>query len=383
MKVDVRRLWQGRDDGGSEGDPRRVVPARPRAQLAARVGLWSLVGLGAVGGLVGMMRPAGQGTAEAEEAAGSASMPPEVGGFAELVVTTWLEAGAREAGLLEEPENGGVLELASLFVVDPPVGSDDTGVRHVTDATTVAARILSPRYWAVTVAAPVQELDGQQQWRTAGTWFLELGIVADGAGSLMAVSEPALVPAPRQPDAGAVPQPVGGALRAPASGEQDLADTVQGFVSALLVGDGDVSRYLAPDARLSGVVSPPPFTEATLHEWAVTSLPDGRTLAQVAVRGVSPAGVPRTLSYELGLVQRSGRWEVTSLSGAPTLLDTSSPNDAAPTTTTNRSPTTTAPETDGSSAQTPDHQTQTPPSDGPAVPRAPSTTQPTASQPGA
>jgi hypothetical protein len=46
---------------------------------------------------------------------------------------------------------------------------------------------------------------------------------------------------------------------------------------------------------------------------------EGEARVRVAARATSAAGVPRTVSYELGLAQRAGRWEVTSLSGAPTI----------------------------------------------------------------
>ncbi|MGH2602068.1 MAG: hypothetical protein ACRDJ9_22110, partial [Dehalococcoidia bacterium] len=106
MKVDVQRLRQGTRHGNEDSDPRRLIPARPRAQLAARVGLWTLVSLGAVGGVIGLVRPTGQGAAQATATTAPATMPPEVAGFAELAVTTWLEADAQAAGLLKSDTDG-------------------------------------------------------------------------------------------------------------------------------------------------------------------------------------------------------------------------------------------------------------------------------------
>jgi hypothetical protein len=50
--------------------------------------------------------------------------------------------------------------------------------------------------------------------------------------------------------------------------------------------------------------------------------------------------VPRTVTYELGLEERAGRWEVTTLSGAPTLEEDEAQADDPTTTTTEPASTT-------------------------------------------
>lgn len=305
MSLTLRRPGRPSENGA---DPRRgVVPARPGAQLAARIGLWGLVGLGAVGGLVGLLRPSSPETTATAEGDGSGTVPVEVAGFAEVAVTAWLEFDGGDRG--EE-------ELDALYAVDPPSAASDTGRRRVGVTNVVGARPLGEHYWAVTVAAPVDEYV-EERWRAAGTWYLEVGVVAEG-GTMTAVTEPALVPAPAAPEE--PPRPAGGGLGVPGSDDEAMAATVQGFLAALVAGDGDVSRYLAPDVEIVPV-TPAPFAEVTLQRWAVEELGDDQARVRVSARGVSAGGVPRTVNYELGLAQRAGRWEVTSLSGAPTLHD--------------------------------------------------------------
>lgn len=319
----------GAVDAPARPDPRRTTTARPTTQLAARIGLWALVGLGALGGLVGLLRPAAEPTVSDAGSSADDIVPPETAGFAEVAVTTWVEAQGDDADSA----------LGPLYAQDPSTNAGDTGRRRVAgDATTIGARQVQDDYWAVTVAVPVEEAvdDG---WQDAGTWYAEVGI-ARSDGDLVAVAEPALVPAPVEPaDA---PRPAGDSLVIPSQDDEEMANTVQGFLSALLANSGDVSRYLAPDVEILPI-TPAPFTEVALQRWDVTPVDDGEARVRVLARARSAGGVPRTLSYELGLAERAGRWEVTSLSGAPTIdADEGAPSSAG---TMQSSTTTTAPTT--------------------------------------
>jgi hypothetical protein len=175
-------------------------------------------------------------------------------------------------------------------------------------------------------------------WQSAGTWYVEVGVARTDDG-LVAISEPALVPAPVEiPGA---PEPAGDGLGVPAQDDEEMAHTVEGFLSALLAGNGDVSRYLAPDIEILPV-TPAPFSDVSLERWAVTDTGDDTVRVRLNARGTSVLGGPRTVSYELGLAERAGRWEVTSLSGAPTIEpdESSEPPATTATTATSASPTT-------------------------------------------
>lgn len=320
--------FRGRNGNGH--DPQRLIPARPQAQVAARIGLWSLVALGAIGGLVGLLRPAAEPTGGTTGDSGPATVPAEMSGYAELAVTTWVEASGDEDDAAVE----------SMFASNPSTAAGDSGRRRVGATHTVGARPVGDGddYWAVTVAARVDEMGGDRRWRSAGTWYVEIGVVRED-GALVAVGEPALVPAPAKP--ADEPRPEGGGLGVPSGDDEEMATTVEGFLSALVAGDGDVSRYLAPDVDIAPV-TPAPFEQVALQRWSVTELSDTEVRIRLTARGTSARGVPRTVSYELGLKERAGRWEVTSLSGAPTLDQEDEAEADDPTTTTTEPASTTS-----------------------------------------
>jgi len=337
----IRHNGNGRNGHTDDAsDPQRLIPVRPNMQVAARVGLWGLVALGAIGGLVGLLRPAAEPATQGTGASESATVPPEMAGFAELAVRTWIEASGDEDDAA----------VAALFAVNPSTAAGDSGRRRVGATETVGARRVSDNgsghvdnvenvddYWAVTVAAGVDEFGTDRRWRSAGMWYVEIGVVKDDHGALVAVGEPALVPAPAEPAED--PRPAGGGLGVPSGNDEEMASTVEGFLSALVAGDGDVSRYVAPGVEIAPV-TPAPFQEIALQRWSVTELSDTEVRIRLTARGTSAGGVPRTVSYELGLKQRAGRWEVRSLSGAPTLDDDSGGGPAESTTTTEPSTTT-------------------------------------------
>jgi hypothetical protein len=103
-----------------------------------------------------------------------------------------------------------------------------------------------------------------------------------------------------------------------------------------------VSRYLAPGVEIAPV-TPAPFQQVSLQRWSVTELSDTEVRIRLTARGTSAGGVPRTVAYELGLKERAGRWEVRSLSGAPTLDDDSDggPTESTESTTTTEPPSST------------------------------------------
>jgi len=268
---------------------------RPWAQRAARCGLWGLVGLAAIGGVAGLLRPTG---VESRPTAGPIEwpVPAHVTGFAEYAVRTWLAATPGVA----DP-------LAALFL-DPPELSDQRAVRPVA-VSAIGARLEEDGYWAVTVAAFVESLEAPVGSST--TLYFEIGVV-ESDGGLAAAAAPAIVGAPRSEVGGRGPVPIS----APEA-EDPIAATLDGFFRSLLVGDGELSRYLAPGTVINAVV-PAPFVHTE-----VTGLSTRRAEHEVVVRvelGATAAdGSGWTLGYEVWLAERDARWEVASMSGAPAL----------------------------------------------------------------
>lgn len=270
------------------------MPVRPWAQRAARSGLWGLIGLAAIGGVAGLLRPTGiesRPTAAPIEG----PVPAHVVGFAEHAVRTWLAATPEVAG-----------PLVQLFL-DPPELSDGRAVRPMA-VSAIAARLEDDGYWAVTVAAVVESLESPVAPTT--TLYFEIGIV-EADGDLVAAAAPAIVGAPRSA-VGSRPVPIS----APEA-DDPIAATLDGFFRSLLVGDGDLSRYLAPGTVINAVL-PAPFVDTE-----VTGLSSRRSEREVAVRvelGATAAdGAEWTLGYEVSLTARDDRWEVASMSGAPAL----------------------------------------------------------------
>lgn len=287
-----------------------VRPVRPVVQLAARVGLWTAVGFGCLGGVVGLVRPPTQNVqAIVEQSGEGATVPAPVAGTAELIVQEWLTA-----------TDGDAERLAHLFVRPPSLVSAASGDLTVGRVVTVAGEHRDEGYWAVTVAADVAETvevdPATGEGETAESiWYVELAIVGDVAGGLAALTTPAVVPAPPEAETDWRPS----THRPTTAGDEPLATTVEGFLGALLAGGGDPSRYLAPGLEVTAI-SPAPFETVELLEMAVDDLGTGELRALATVAATTPGGTSTHLSYEIVLVERSDRWEISRFAGAPTIL---------------------------------------------------------------
>ena len=238
------------DDPGMEVDrhrpaPYRTHPSRPGAQLIARVALWGAVAFGCVGGCVGLVRPpADPIPVAAPEPPGSTS-PAPVAGAAERVVSAWLSAtdeeqadlgdlfvdevrpvaaGARSSivGRHDDRRSGG---LGRLLVGDRRREVTEIPARTQRRATTTATRVAAHDDGAETVT----------------TWYVEVGIVGDVESGLAALTTPACCLAPAAPRGGGRDD-AGSAAGRPGR----AVGHVDGFLRALLAGDGDPARYMAP-----------------------------------------------------------------------------------------------------------------------------------------
>jgi Conjugative transposon protein TcpC len=284
-----------------------LVPVRPCAQLAVRVGLWSLVAVGFVGGVAGLLRPAPSPRTASVQRSADEVAGPDVAGFAELAVGQWLEARPEDAE-----------RVAALFLqdaVNPASGATTTEVQRLA---TVRVRTVDDGYWAVTVAAGVVERDRDGVAFPPTTWYVEVGVARGDGGRLAAAGTPAVVAGPRPTSAGL--RVAGPALRVPER-DDPVAVTVQGFLAGLLAGGGDVARYVAPGVDLAAP-DPAPFVEVELQRLGLVEQPAGGLQVRAGVTATTVAGGQRSLGYQLELTERAGRWEITSVSGAPSLEPT-------------------------------------------------------------
>ncbi|GAB4087263.1 hypothetical protein GCM10028784_38930 [Myceligenerans cantabricum] len=98
-------------------------------------------------------------------------------------------------------------------------------------------------------------------------------------------------------------------------------ESVAAFLGALVAGDGEITRYVQPGAKIDPV-TPPPYTEVSVtsiggsHD--ITDNPaDGEgTHALVTAELTRPDGEKTTAQYVLTLIARDGRWEVSGLDKA-------------------------------------------------------------------
>lgn len=258
--------------------------AAPWAARLTRIGLWTLVGAGALGGLVAAVRPT---TTVVEPAAHQQAAPPDgIAGVAEIAARQWLTGETR---------------------ADRPATSDPT--LAVDAAAAIAVREITADYWAVTVAAALRGPASN----TPTVWYLEVGVTRTNDG-LRPVGSPAVVPGPND----ATPLPGAAATLASPAQDDPIAATAEAFLRALLTGAGDPIRYVAPDAAISAI-NQAPFVDLTVERTAVLDSDPTRTVLRVAVNATTADGVELETAYELVLVERDGRWEIKAVSGAPTL----------------------------------------------------------------
>jgi hypothetical protein len=267
-----------------------------------------MIGVGALGGVVGAIRPAATAHMTVKPNFEATSVPAAAAGFAELAVRRWMEADAQSQ------------TLARLFVDRPQLS--DLHHRVVVNSTnTVAASTIVAGYWSLTIAVDFTPV---AIGAVKTTWFVQLGVANDRAGRYVALTTPAVVSDPRP--ATPLPSLSQAALTTP-SPEDPVAVTVTGFLAALLTGNGQVDRYLAPAVQIDAV-SPSPFETVRLDGIAST-----RTGAAVVVRvsasARSSSGDEWMLGYELALVERDGQWQVRSMRGSPSLAPTATRGSAS------------------------------------------------------
>lgn len=213
---------------------------------------------------------------------------------------------------VEPPWLSGVAELAARDWLLQGRASPGSNAALVVDAvSTVAYRQVARDYWAATVAASVRRADAS----VATVWFLEVGIIDQGQGQgPRPVGRPAIVPAPFT---FAAVEPAALTLAVPRP-DDPIAATADAFLGSLLSGAGDPTRYVAPDADIP-VIEDTPFTEVRLERIAVVEAGPDATRVRAAVSGSTAERIAFDVFYELTLAERDGRWEVTAMSGAPTL----------------------------------------------------------------
>ncbi|MEM7275821.1 MAG: conjugal transfer protein [Actinomycetota bacterium] len=243
------------------------------------------------------------------------------------------------ATTLDQPDGrGGVAgEFAALFVAGWLRG-DDLGFFNPTltaeDSGLLVERVAPVRttergqgMFDVVVAADVVEYlaGSEEQFRPAGLRFYAVGVASDAVGDMTVLGLPALVEAPRVPDAH---QMAVTDLRLPSTPElAEPARTLDGFFAAYLTGVADVGLFSSPNAGIAAV-DPAPFASARVAELGWGPVPGvdqpNLRLARVVVDAVATSGRQR-LEYSIVLAERDARWEVAQVLHAPVVLRADQP----------------------------------------------------------
>jgi hypothetical protein len=259
------------------------------------VALWLLIAAAAAGGLRGCV--VGTSAPPVAEQPGAAQ---SAGGFAELFVATFLEAGAGQEQSLR-PYYPGAVDLSAVAPQS----------RYAARMAIVSSTGISPGYWAVTVGAAVL-VAAQGGFVQAGTHYYQVG-VAGRPGTLVATSLPAEVPAPVP---AALPPLAVAGLAQP--GSDAVSGVLSHFFEAYLCGRGELAPLVTTGSHLAAV-SPAPFSSAEVGSLAVGPVErSGTALARVEVTGTDSSGLKEVLDYSLHIRNRRGEWAVEEmLPGAP------------------------------------------------------------------
>ena len=172
--------------------------------------------------------------------------------------------------------------------------------------------------YAVTVSAEVTPAGAD----TATRRYFQVPVVVSDKG-VRAMAMPAAVPAP------STGLTVNLDYSNQLSSNAAIVTAAQGFLSAMLTGDGDVTRFTSPGTNL-GAITPAPYasisvigarTQKSLGDSAETPA-DGQRARLLLTISQQPPGAASstdalTGAYALTMAARAGRWEVSALDPAP------------------------------------------------------------------
>lgn len=282
--------------------------------------LWSALAAGPLALVLGLLMvlaisaPAPSARAPAADRSGEQVAVEE---FAQRFVVTWLQTPQGQ-----EKQLSPYVQVAHLTLPEVPW-------RAEAPATASVARI-SEGLWTVTVAVTLSARGSpaERRYFQVAVKYLPSG---NGA-ALVAAALPAPVAAPL---AAAAPEL---AYRYRASLADPVATSIGEFLSALLTGQGDVTRYVSPGTVVAAV-SPPPYTAVTVTDVLVdrelaggTAPASGERLAVLATARAT-AGPQQVVDvqYALTLLARAGRWEVKAVDPAPAVVATAAADPGHPT----------------------------------------------------
>ncbi len=233
--------------------------------------------------------------------------------FAQRFVVTWLQTPQGQ-----EAQLAPYVQVVHLTLPEVPWQAD-------APATASVGRLGAGR-WSVTVAVSVSAPGSPTRRRY---FQVPVSYVSGGGGggAMVAAALPAPVAAPI---AAAAPEL---AYRYRADPAGPVVTSIGEFLTALLTGQGDVTRYVSPGTVIAAV-NPPPYTAVAVSDVMVdrdvaggTPPTSGQRLAVLATARVT-AGPNQQIDvqYALTLLARAGRWEVQAVDPSPQVVPTAATN---------------------------------------------------------
>lgn len=232
--------------------------------------------------------------------------------LAQQFVSAWLTTHRGDEGSLQRfvdvDAGTGALPAQALYE------SADTHIAGVREVSGVDGADT----YAVTVSAEVTPAGAD----TATRRYFQVPVVVSDKG-VRAMAMPAAVPAP------STGLTVNLDYSNQLSSNAAIVTAAQGFLSAMLTGDGDVTRFTSPGTNL-GAITPAPYasisvigarTQKSLGDSAETPA-DGQRARLLLTISQQPPGTASstdalTGAYALTMAARAGRWEVSALDPAP------------------------------------------------------------------
>lgn len=281
------------------------------ASRGATVALCSLVLTGplALGGVALLsLEPADAGPVIQEQVDLTAASAAQEAG--RELVEAWLSSTRDDASALERVYPDGAVSLPeTAWAVRSVAVSSLTEVGDGAWSVVVAADVAEP-------TAGEDEAEATEEWRRR---YFQVPVVVAETGVGMGARATAL-PAPVAGPA--LPEVSASEFTADLSSDAALTETVAGFLSSLLAGQGDIERYLSPGAVVAPV-DPPAFVEVAVnaldantsdHEPSTTPADEQQLSVLVAATLTRVDGQKTTAEYVLDLEARAGRWEITQIS---------------------------------------------------------------------
>lgn len=332
MKISLRKNGRAGTETAPVTEQHQWAGKQATATKAVRLGLFAAIGAGVVALLlvltgVGSSAPTPSRTTTSPMV--DTARQAAATDLAQDFVVTWLQSRrGDEKTLARFVRTDGIAlptqptsiatepRIASVEAINPPSAQVETGSTSQGGPVRAAGE-----NYSVMVSVSVVAVGSDPAVKPQRRYFaVPVVFVGDDA---RAAAVPAAVPAP----ATAGDLVLGYRFRVGL--EHSLTQSINQFLSAMVAGAGEISRYTSPGSQIRAV-TPAPYTSAQITDLlsdtdfsaSTTGSPaDGataRVLASATVTGTDRAQAS-TVQYPLTAVARGGRWEVSALDAMPLL----------------------------------------------------------------